>query len=304
MIDFKQLELFCSVVDYGGLAKASQVMFCSQPVLSTNIRKLERELGYELFDRTKRPMELTPVGKIAYRYATRLLKTRTSLYDEISRCTQRVIRIGASSVPSTYLLPSALVQFRKTHPDCSYTIRHGDSTEIVELVAEQVLDFGVVGTIVPNQECEFIRLCEERLVLALPPDYLKRQNEQKSVACILKRIPIIVREDGSGTFKHGMAALKHLGVETESLRIAAQLESQEAICQSIIAGMGASILSELVVKDHVEAGNMDVVDLGQFAVRSFYIVKHGKSDASSAYVNELLAHLIQNLSHQKNLESR
>ena len=68
-VNYKHLEYFWAVVKYGGVTRASEALFVTQPAISTQLGKLERALGQKLFRKQGRRLELTPAGRTAFRYA-------------------------------------------------------------------------------------------------------------------------------------------------------------------------------------------------------------------------------------------
>ena len=82
-LNYRHLEYFWHVAREGGMTAASRILHVGQPSISTQIRKLERALGEELFDRTGRTMVLTEVGRIVYRYADEIFSMGRDLKDEV-----------------------------------------------------------------------------------------------------------------------------------------------------------------------------------------------------------------------------
>lgn len=217
-MDLRQLELFCAVVDRGDISKAAQASYCSQPVLSTQIQKLERELGHKLFDRSKRPMELTSAGKQVYKFAQSIGGMYRMLVDELDQHTQHVLRIGASTVPASHILPSALAAFHQAYPLIHYVVRQGDSAEIAHMVSEGVLDFGMVGAVDRELNCTYTPLCQDHLVLAVPVhERFGNLHRCDNWATRLVNLPFLTREQGSGTLKHAMMLLEEAGIDTMRL---------------------------------------------------------------------------------------
>ena len=82
-LNYRHLEYFWHVAEEGGVTAASRVLHVGQPAISAQIRKLERALGEELFDRTGRTMVLTEVGRVVYRYANEIFSTGRDLTDAV-----------------------------------------------------------------------------------------------------------------------------------------------------------------------------------------------------------------------------
>ena len=107
-MEFKQLQSFVAVVDYGSFTKASEKLFISQPTISTHIRMLEDEFQSCLLVRTTKSIELTPRGQEFYECAVSILSLKNHLIESWINESRNVIHMGASTIPSTYLLPELL----------------------------------------------------------------------------------------------------------------------------------------------------------------------------------------------------
>lgn len=272
-MDLRQLELFCAVVDKGDISKAAHASYCSQPVLSTQIQKLERELGHKLFDRSKRPMELTAAGSQVYTFAQSIGGMYRMLMEELNQNTQHVLRIGASTVPASQILPPVLATFHEDHPLIHYVVRQGDSARIAHMVAEGVLDFGVVGAVDKELPCSYTRLYDDHLVLAIPnQERFTKGGHGVKLEKRLSKLPFLSREQGSGTLKHAKILLNEVGIDYEELSIVGRFEDQDALCKSIAAGLGWSVLSELVSDSYTKTGQIIAKRLGDAGIRPIYIV--------------------------------
>lgn len=279
-MEFRQLEQFKAVVEEGSVSKAARLLFCSQPMLSTQIQKLEFELGVELFDRSKRPMELTQAGQKFYKFCSTVLKQEHRLHEQLQDKQERVLSLGASAVPSVHIIPQVLTKLHKEYPRGRYIVKQADSIDLISMVSDKLLDCAIVGARMEMKSCHFYKLMDERLVLALPGRKsldcfnLEKDIPKSKLKEIVLSKPLILREGGSGTREASLKIFEDLEIEMSELTIVAYMESQEAICKSICAGLGASILSEYVVKDYVKQGLMQALDLGPNSLRSFYLVVH------------------------------
>ena len=118
-MDFKQLRSFVAVADCGSFTQAAAQLYTSQPTISAHIRQLEEELQQRLFLRTTKSLSITPHGRELYDYAVQVL----SLQDRLLagwRQGDSVVSLGASTIPSAYLLPDLLARFSVLHPDISF----------------------------------------------------------------------------------------------------------------------------------------------------------------------------------------
>ena len=118
-MDFKQLRSFVAVADCGSFTQAAARLYTSQPTVSSHIRQLEDELHQRLFLRTTKTLSITPHGRELYEYAVQVLSMQEQLFAGWQQDGQ-LITLGASTIPSAYILPELLPAFRAHCPKASF----------------------------------------------------------------------------------------------------------------------------------------------------------------------------------------
>ena len=144
-MDFKQLQSYIAVVKYKSFTIAAEKLGISQPTISTHIRILESELDSQLVARTSKNFEITPRGWEMYECAQSILKLRDDMVDRWNGKESKVIRLGASTIPSAYILPEILPSYERQHRDVCFVIDQGDSRDIIQAVHKGDFDIGLVG---------------------------------------------------------------------------------------------------------------------------------------------------------------
>lgn len=250
-MEFKQLQSFVEVVKYQSFTKAAEKLFVSQPTISAHISQLEEELNKRLILRTTKSIELTPKGKEVYDYAVRILSMRDRLVESCSPKPQKIIHIGASTIPSAYILPELLPEYGTLRNDTYFSIHQSDSQGIVNGLKEGLFDIGMVGMVVEDEQIECIPFCQDHMLLITPVNdhflKLKQQNEY-DVRALLKE-PIIMREAGSGSKKTADLFLENMGITDQDIHIIARINDQEAIKNMVAGGLGVSIISEMAARN-------------------------------------------------------
>lgn len=250
-MEFKQLQSFVEVVKHQSFTKAAEKTFVSQPTISAHISQLEEELNKRLILRTTKSIELTPKGKEVYDYAVRILSMRDRLLESCSPKTQKIIHIGASTIPSAYILPALLPEYGLLSSDTYFSIHQSDSQGIVEGLKEGLFDIGMVGMQVEDEKVQCIPFCEDHMLLITPVNDHFLQIAQKKnydIKSLLEE-PIIMRETGSGSKKTADLFLDHLGISEENINIVARVNDQEAIKNMVASGLGVSIISEMAARN-------------------------------------------------------
>ena len=135
-MDFRQLEAFCAIVEWGNFSEASRHLFISQPTVSSHIRSLENSLNVRLINRNTKPVTITEEGKRFYEYASALLRLREKAISEFGGLSDNVIAIGASSIPSAYILPDIMAAYRRVSEDAVFDVMQSDSEGTIESLTE------------------------------------------------------------------------------------------------------------------------------------------------------------------------
>ena len=275
-MEFKQLEAFVAVVDYGSFSEAARRLYLTQPTISAHIRSLEDELHMKLIIRTTKKITITAKGYQLYDGAVRMLEIRNNLLENFTGVHKHMIDLAASTIPSSYLLPELLVAFGKTHPNVYFHSLQSDSSESISRVLDGSVDLALVGQNTRDESCVFVPFCHDELVIATPVNehyLILKDQETPALFHDFIEDPIIIREKGSGTKKEMDLFLERIGVTTSSLNVIARMNDLESIKKSIVNGLGISILSARSVADLQRTKQILVFPLGESShKRSFYIV--------------------------------
>lgn len=249
-MEFKQLQSFVEVVNYQSFTKAADKLFISQPTVSAHITQLEEELNTKLILRTTKSISLTEKGKEVYDYATKILGLKARMLDVCSIQPKNIIHIGASTIPSAYILPDILQEFGSITPDTYFSIHQSDSQGIINGLKEGLFDIGMIG-MKPDDEISCIPLCQDNMIIITPVNdhFLELKYEKNVSIKELLKEPIIMREAGSGSKKTADMFLEKIGITDNDINIIARINDQEAIKNMVASGLGISIISELAVKN-------------------------------------------------------
>lgn len=250
-MEFKQLQSFVEVVNYQSFTKAADKLFISQPTVSAHVTQLEEELNTKLILRTTKSISLTTKGEEVYDFATKILGLKSRMLEACSVQPKNIIHIGASTIPSAYILPDILQEYGSITPDTYFSIHQSDSQGIIDGLKEGLFDIGMIGMKPSDDEIRSIPLCQDNMIIITPVNdhflELKFQNEY-TIRELLNE-PIIMREAGSGSKKTADMFLEKIGILESDINIVARINDQEAIKNMVASGLGISIISELAVKN-------------------------------------------------------
>ena len=253
-MNLKQLEAFVQVSESGSFSKAAKELFLTQPTISAHISSLEKELNVRLFIRNTKEVSLSDDGKDLYRYAKQITDLEKAIEERFymdSDDGKHVITIAASTRPAQYLLPKVLMCYRERYPKEQIKIMETDSSEVVTQVVDHMVDVGFTGTVLEKKHCKYIPFYKDELAVITPdtPEYRILKEQNRDDIDWIKRKPLILREEGSGTRKEAEKQLKNAGISMETLDIVASIANQETIKKSVKQGMGITVLSRLAAED-------------------------------------------------------
>jgi DNA-binding transcriptional LysR family regulator len=274
-MEFKQLQSFVTVVEQNSFTKAADILYISQPTISTHIRQLENELHTRLIVRTTKSIEITPKGQELYKYALDILELRERMIRSCSSEEKKIIHLGASTIPSAYVLPELLPKFGACYPDTYFVIHQGDSQGVVDKLLDGVFDLGLIGMKAESEALEYIPFCQDHMVLITPVNehFLALKKEPVTPLEQLLKEPMILREKGSGSKKSADYFLESVGVSEKDLHITARVNDQEAIKNLVAGGLGISIISERAARNFLVEKRLLMFELPDCtATRNLYLI--------------------------------
>ncbi len=258
-----RLTVFRAVAEQASFRKASEHLHLSQPAVSQQVHALEEDLGLRLFDRSGSKVALTAAGKLLFRYAERSARLLAEAREALLRLHGQaggVLRLGASTTVAQYILPRMLGMFLKQNPRVTLEVKSGNTERIVNLLVDGAVDIGIIEGPALHREVHAELFLKDRMVLIVP-----RRHELAGMATVsvsaLEHVPLLLREQGSGSRRIVEQALKRAGLPPGKLRIGMELDSTEAIVSGVEAGLGVGIVSEWAVGKELRLGTVALVTL-------------------------------------------
>ena len=294
-MDFKQLQSFVTVVQEESFTQAAGRLFVSQSTVSTHIHQLESELNTKLILRTTKSLQITPKGRELYEYALNILELKERMIQACSIESRRIIHLGASTIPSAYILPQLLPDFGKLHQDIYFIIHQSDSQGIINGLKDGLFNLGFIGMSCEDSDFCCQPFCKDRMVVITPVNehFLRYRQRKENVLPELLREPLILREKGSGSKKMADNFLANSGIAESELQIIARVNDQETIKNLVAGGMGISIISEKAAHNFLQEKRLLAFELPQaFSERSLYLI-YRKNYLLPSYVKEFLAFIGQ-----------
>ncbi|MCR4907909.1 MAG: LysR family transcriptional regulator [Lachnospiraceae bacterium] len=250
-MNLNQIRSFVKLANNFSFSQTAKELHFTQPTVSSYIRKLEEELGIVLFQRTTRGVELTEEGKKIYIHARQIVESAEAIeaLSDRSKAPESQLIIASSTIPTEYLLPALLSAFREEYPDVKLKLKETSSENVAQEVAAHTADIGFSGAVFEAKNCAFTPVFEDELIVITPnrKKYREYQKNGTDLSWILEE-NVILREAGSGTRRESLKRLKDIGIAPEKLKVIADINSPQAILQSVEKGLGISFLSDLAAK--------------------------------------------------------
>ena len=246
-MDIQSIKAFVQVATLGGYTKAAIEMNYAQSTVTMQIKRLEEELGYPLFEKIGRKNYLTSQGKVFLSYANRILSLmqEAASFSDEPRATKGTVRVGAlESLAFSKVIPKLSV-YRTEYPNAEIIVKIAESTELLQMLRENRIDIAwISGEIITDNTFRCLLLQEEPLAFVASASH-PIVNKKATVSEILSYPVISTEPSGYCYFKlHEIAASK--GIE---LRHAITVESIHGVSQLLHDGISVAFLPINAVTD-------------------------------------------------------
>ena len=278
---FRQLEIFMQVAERGSVTEAAHALHLAQPTVSTQIARLADALHTQLFEKIGKKLFLTAAGEDV------LVATR-DLFDVMDslemRLAQRAglsigqVRISAVTT-AKYLIPDLLGRFCQQFPHIEPEFQIGNRAEVIERLKRNLDDLYVFSHPPKELEIEANLLTENPLVVIAKRDHpLGKEKSIKWTELAHERL--LMREVGSGT---RYAIEGFFQQHNLTMQRPVTIASNEAIKESVVAGLGISILSRHALK-HMAPGNLIELSVENFPIPNswYWVTLKGKQATPAA----------------------
>ncbi len=245
---------FINVVEKESFSGAAKAMSVSQPTISFQIQSLEEEYNEQLLDRSGPKVELTKAGKVFLQFAKEIVQSNQLLKERLAELRGTLtgkIRIGASTIPGEYIVPSFLGQFKLNYPSVDLTMEISDSQDVIDKLVRREIDIGFIGKKPDHSRLKTHQIAQDELFFILPPKHRLSRKKTISVDDILDE-PFLLREKGSGTRASFEKALEKKGHTVSDLHSTMELGSTQAIITGVENGLGISVVSNWAIQKNIE----------------------------------------------------
>lgn len=259
-MELRQLEYFVAVAEERNFTRAAERVHISQSGVSAQIRRLERELGTELFDRSARTATLTIAGKAALEHARAALAAAGAVGQAVGEVTDLIRgRLTVGMVIGCTLTPlfDALAAFHQVHPGVEISLLEDNSDRLVERVRAGTVDLALIGTATATPDgLDALTIVSERLVAAVPAGHSLAKQRRVALRDLATH-PIVCMPPGTG-----LRTVFDRACTAQSLQpsIALQASAADAIADLAARGLGVAILSESMAESYRDRLTARIID--------------------------------------------
>ena len=292
MSDFR-LKVFVSAAKHLSFTKASEELFISQPAITKHIQELETQYKSRLFERMGHTITLTTAGTLLLKHCESILELYERLDYEMNLLHNEYtgeLRLGASTTIAQYVLSPFLAQFNQKFPLITLSLMNGNSVDIEKALQERHIDLGLVEG--PNHllNLRYTPFLDDELVAVVSTKSALAKMDTISLQQ-LQQIPLILRENGSGTLEIFKNALRLHGLKTSDLTIKMQLGSTESIKRFLEHTDCMGIVSIRSIDRELYAGTFKVLEIDDLPMpRHFsFIQRQGQEIALSEFFIQFIS---------------
>jgi DNA-binding transcriptional LysR family regulator len=245
-MELRHLRYFTAIAEERHFGRAAERLGIAQPPLSKQLQDLERELGYPLVDRSRRPIALTAAGQTLFDHTRNLLAAVEVAVRETRRAGaghSGKLAIGYLSSLAYSGLTQLLRAFRERSPDVAIEVRELPPADQIEALKRGDLDVGFVRAPLLEPELASENVRTEKLVLALPADHRLAIRDRIALSAVARE-PFVFfpRDRGPGFFDLLIGFCRDSGFTPQIVQEAPQID----VLALVAAGFGLSILPESV----------------------------------------------------------
>lgn len=268
-MQYDALKTFITLVEVNNFTKTSEILHISQPSVSLHIKNLEQEFQTTLFIRSPKSVQITPTGQILYERAKQI----TAIYDAAKEdilahhhAIQGTLVIGASFTIGENILPPILASIQQQFPQLELEIIIGNTDEIIQFAKLLQIDIGLIEGQSRDHELVIHPFMQDELFIVGASNHPLSDLSTITISD-LQQQKWVAREAGSGTRTYLDHLFRINGLQVKSLLT---ISSNQGVKESVIQGLGYSLLSSCVIEREVKNGDMAVLPLeGHRFTRTF-----------------------------------
>ncbi len=290
-MDVDQLKTFVTLAKTRNISRTATLLFLSQPAVTNRLHALERELGYVLAEHAGKEMHLTDKGEIFLPYATQVLSTMEEVMS-VLRANGKPrddLRVAASPLPSTYILPRIVQAHKLQYPDLCIDVHTNHQREVFSLVLDNEVDVALVGVKFRHPSIETLTLCEDTVCLVagchheLARKLVVRPSDLRNTSVLW-----FDRDAVASYWRDMEDTLLKSGLDDKGAHVI-RVDSCEAAKSVIGSGCGVAFLPAMAIAQEVQNGSLVMLNAPWLPVIPYHVfVVYKKVKQNASPIKEFL----------------
>jgi DNA-binding transcriptional LysR family regulator len=289
-VNLEYLQSFYVTVKSNSISKAAENLHLTQPGLSMQLKNLEKELGVTLLNRSNKGVEMTEEGKVVFDYAHTILDIKGNIERDLKSLHEIVptLIIGSCKSVGEYALPCSIYTFKKFNKDIDIHMQIDNSEEVIKKLCDHTINIGIVQKHPENNSISTKTIISDELVLVG-----STYNDKNKISLEeLRDLPLILREEGSGTREIILNSLEEKNIDLKNLNVIYNLNSPEAIKSSISSDKGFSFLPKLIINKELKKNYLKQIDIDELKIDFKYYLIYRKNYRLTSYEKRFVDFII------------
>jgi DNA-binding transcriptional LysR family regulator len=261
-LNLDYLKSFYWIAQCNSISKASEVLHVTQPGLSMQLKSLEAELGFSLLSRSNKGVLLTSEGEVVYDYAKSIFSLEENMYNSIKSLAEKknTLFIASCETYGSYHLASNICNFKEIHSGLDISMDTYNTDEVIDRILNHDYNIGIIKGACETEAkglIEQTKFYDDEIVLCVNPSYSKDEMKIKEV----KRIPLIMGNSESGTYKMLKKFLNNNGLDISDLDVLIYSNCTEIIKSSILNSCSASFISKSCIQKELDSNLVKTIKI-------------------------------------------
>lgn len=286
----RQLQVFRAIANHGSITKAARHLHLTQPAVSLQFKSFSEQFDFPLIEYQGKKLVITPLGKEVKIHAERILDQANALKLMNESLKEELTGTLLLSIVSTgkYVMPYLLGEFLEKYPATDLIMDVTNRSTVVDHLIDNNVDFALVSVVPSKPELNKLTLFENELVLVGNEVYAQRARKN------LDNCRFLFRETGSAT-RHAMEEfIAKQDIKADRIL---ELTTNEAIKQSVMAGLGISLMPKIGIKRELDQGLIHIIPHEALPMTTQWNLVWRKNKKLSPVASSYLEFLESRLSH-------
>jgi DNA-binding transcriptional LysR family regulator len=286
----EQMQFFLMIERLNSFSEAANELYISQSTLSKQIKALEQHLGFKLFNRTTRKIQITPAGEVFRKYAQRIVSEYHEMVIETEKYQKDFVRLNVASIPvlEAYHLFDLFDEFQKETPNIHVVVEECERPFALSELRRGVVDMAILRScLIEKEKFVIIPFAEDEMVLIVSETHPFAEHDEVSLKDAENETFYFLSKN-TGMYAFSIETCRNAGFSPNVMQSEI---NRRSIRSKIMHEQGITMMAETIAKEllipgltYVKLKEHPVVDL------SFVLQNEKTSDNANAFIQYVKAH--------------